>query len=106
MVLATMPSTLSPSRQLIQKTCEKLGKPVLVDSILCQEARDHLDAGAPDRHDEILKNEIENALSSYDLVILAQASMARVCGVLSETDRHRVLTSPPIAVESIRKRYF
>lgn len=106
MVLATMPSTLGPSLQLLRKTTEQLNASVVIDSVLCEEARDHLDAGVPERHDAILKNEIEQALRSYDIVILAQASMARVCDSLSDTDRKRVLTSPPIAVESIRKRFF
>jgi len=106
MVLATMPSTLSPSLRLLRKTSERMNRSVKIDSILCKEARDHLDAGAPERHDATLMNEIERALGTYDLVILAQASMSRVCDLLSDTDRKRVLTSPPIAVESIRKQFF
>ena len=106
MVLATMPSTLSPSLRLLQDTCQRFDKPVVIDSVLCTEARGFLDAGNPERHDEILTDEIKKALKSYDIVVLAQASMARVCDVLTDPDRKRVLTSPPIAVESIRKQYY
>ena len=106
MVLATMPSTLSPSLRLLQDTCQRFEKSVVIDSVLCTEARGFLDAGNPEQHDAILTDEIKKALKSYDIVVLAQASMARVCDVLTDPDRKRVLTSPPIAVESIRKQFF
>ena len=106
MVLATMPSTLSPSLRLLQDTCQRFEKSVVIDSVLCTEARGFLDAGDPEQHDAILTDEIKKALKSYDIVVLAQASMARVCDVLRDPDRKRVLTSPPIAVESIRKQFF
>lgn len=105
MVLATMPSTLSPSLRLLQDTCQRFDKSVVIDSVLCTEARCFLDAGNAKQHDALLTDEINKALQSYDVVVLAQASMARVCGILTDADRKRVLTSPSIAVESIRKQF-
>lgn len=69
-------------------------------------ARRCLDEGRPEEHDRILREEIDRAIKNFDLVILAQASMARVLDTLEVEKQKRVLTSPKIALEEIRRRFF
>ena len=77
-----------------------------MDGFLINKARQFLDEGNPKKHDQIIKEEIENALENYDLVILAQASMERVLDTLSAEKQKRVLASPKLAVEHIKRKFF
>ena len=105
-LLATIPSTLNPSVQLIEEKSRQQGKEVILDSSLLEMARQFLDKGNPEEHDRILREEIETALRNFDLVILAQASMGRVLDTLDVEKRKSVLMSPALAVEAIKKRFF
>lgn len=105
-VLATISSTLNPSVQLIEEKSRQQGKEIALDSSLCEIARQFLDEGNPEGHDRILREEIENALKKFDLVVLAQASMGRVLDTLDAEKRKNVLTSLALAVEAIKKRFF
>ncbi|MDH4220640.1 MAG: aspartate/glutamate racemase family protein [Candidatus Aminicenantes bacterium] len=105
-VLATISATLAPTLQLLQEKSLMKRKEVTLDSSLCEMARTFLDEGRPEEHDRILREEIERALKNFDLVILAQASMARVLEALDPEKRKRVLTSPSLAIENIKNRFF
>lgn len=105
-VLATLSSTLTPTVQLIKEKCQQQGKKVVLDGFLINKARQFLNEGNPKKHDQIIKEEIENALENYDLVILAQASMERVLDTLSAEKQKRVLASPKLAVEYIKRKFF
>jgi len=104
-VLATLSSTLTPSIQLLKEKCQQQGKKAVVDGFLIDRARQFLDKGNTEQHDYIIKEEIENALGNYDLVVLVQASMARVLDTLSAENQKRVLTSPKLAVEYIKRKF-
>lgn len=105
-VLATLSSTLTPTMQLVKEKRQQQGKKVVLDGFLINKARQFLDEGNHKKHDQIIKEEIENALENYDLVILAQASMERVLDTLSAEKQKRVLTSPKLAVEYIKRKFF
>ena len=104
-VLATISSTLAPSVELLREKSRQKGKEIVLDSSLCERARQFLDEGNPQEHDRILREEIEISLKRFDLIVLAQASMGRVLDTLDGKERSRVLTSPTLAIEHIRKRY-
>ncbi len=104
-VLATISSTLNPSVQLIEEKSRQQGKEIVLDSSLCEIARQFLDEGNPEGHDRILRKEIEEALQKFDYVVLAQASMGRVLDNLDVERRKSVLTSPALAVEHIKRRF-
>ncbi|MFQ5842154.1 MAG: aspartate/glutamate racemase family protein [Thermodesulfobacteriota bacterium] len=104
-VLATISSTLNPSMQLIEEKSQRQGKEVVLDSSLCERARQFLDEGNPEGHDRILREEIEKSLKKFDLVILAQASMGRVLDTLDVEKRRSVFTSPALAVEHIKRKF-
>jgi hypothetical protein len=105
-ILATIPATLTPTVELIQEKARETGKMIEIDATLCENARRSLDEGRPEEHDRLLCEEIGKALDRFDFVLLAQASMARVLDTLEEGKRKQVLTSPPLAVEEVRRRYF
>jgi Asp/Glu/hydantoin racemase len=104
-VLATISSTVAPSVELIKEKAYQRGKEIVLDSFLCKTARQFLDEGNPQEHDRILREEIENSLKDFDLVILAQVSMARVLEMMDPEKRKCVFTSPPLAIEGIRRRF-
>jgi len=105
-VLATISATLTPTLHLLQEKAQEIGKKIILDSSLCQTARKFLDEGNPQEHDRILREEIERALKDFDIVVLAQASMARVLDSLEAKNREFILTSPSLAIREIRRRFF
>ena len=104
-LLATMASTLNPSVKLIKEKARKHNKKIILDYSLCESARKFLDEGNQEKHDRILREEIENALKDFDLVILAQASMDRLVDKLDTEKRKRVIASPTLAIENIKRMF-
>jgi hypothetical protein len=67
---------------------------------LCDGAYAALRAGDRDRHDALVRAGYEALRGRVDVVVLAQASMARILDALPEAGRHAaVLSSPGGAVE-------
>jgi Asp/Glu/hydantoin racemase len=77
-VVATLRTTLEPTSNLIQKYASELGSETTVDARLCSGAFEILTAGDRERHDEMVRGEIASIQGEVDVVVLAQASMARV----------------------------
>lgn len=93
-VLATVRTTLDPTVRLIQRTAERLGKPVEVEAVLIEGAFAALQSGEGETHDQLVRSALEQILKRADVVVLAQASMARLLSALPEPPRVPVLTSP------------
>jgi len=99
-VIATLQTTLEPTADLIQRRAAKAGKAVTVTSRLCDGAFDALMSGNAARHDEMVAAALKKLASKVDVIVLAQASMARVVESLSPADRRTpILASPALAVE-------
>ena len=98
-VVATLKTTLEPTSALIRRKAEAAGKtPILVDRI-CEGAFEALAAGNRERHDALVAKGISDVAAQVDVVVLAQASMARVVGDLPPGDRRvPVLSSPELAI--------
>jgi Asp/Glu/hydantoin racemase len=97
-VVATLASTLEPTAQLI----ERKGDGITVTAHLCEGAFEALAAGDRDRHDELVRKGLRAALTGNDVVVLAQASMARVVDTLAEDERSvPILSSPRLAMERV-----
>lgn len=103
-VLATLPTTLTPTTQLVEATAREAGRAVTVVSRLCDGAFDALDRGDAARHDAIIAEELDRLAAEVDVVVLAQASMARIAAVrpLGGTP---VLSSPRLAMEQLAERW-
>lgn len=103
-VAATAPTTLKPTTALVYERAHNIGKQVTVESILCEGAYQALFSGDAETHDRIVRQHIKDLMRRNDVVILAQASMARVANTLSPEELAvPVLSSPRLAVERLRQ---
>jgi Asp/Glu/hydantoin racemase len=101
-VIATLPTTLNPTTDLVQRRAKAAGKDVTVTAKLCEGAFEALMAGDAATHDSIVAAALRELVSEVDVILLAQASMARVVDTLSEADRRvPILASPPIAIQHL-----
>ncbi|HZN17651.1 MAG TPA: aspartate/glutamate racemase family protein [Micromonosporaceae bacterium] len=81
-VLATLHSTLDPTRRLVEREAARQGRPVRLVTSLCDGAFQALRAGRPDEHDAVVTAEAARLAADADVLVLAQASMARAVGSL------------------------
>ena len=98
-VAGTLPSTLDPTVALIEAKASEAGRSVRVVPQLCEGAFDAAMAGDVDRHDELVGEAIRDLVGRTDVVVLAQASMARALAGLKGDLPVPVLTSPRSGVE-------
>jgi hypothetical protein len=100
-VLATLASTLRPTSDLIRETAREAGRSIALDSILVDGAYPALMAGDQVGHDDLVAAALDRASRASDVVVLAQASMARVVPRLPEDRHEKIVTSPSYAVEDV-----
>ena len=100
-VLATVATTLKPTLDYVQRKIQESGKPRAVTPILMEEAFHALLAREMDTHDRIVADGLKTAFSQADVVMLAQASMARVLQQLP-TPPVPVLTSPESGIRWLK----
>lgn len=99
-VIATLPTTLEPTADLVKRRAAVAGKDVEIISRLCEGAFDALMGGNPALHDQMVGEALRDLSVQADVILLAQASMARVVDTLSEVERTvPILASPPEAVK-------
>lgn len=104
-VMATVPTTLPPTVDLIQHWAAVAGKPVIVKHHLCEGAFDVLMGGDRERHDQMVLNGALQLAPQVDLIVLAQASMSRLAPMLSEKTGKVVLSSPRLAAEYVKSQF-
>ncbi|MDQ3938398.1 MAG: aspartate/glutamate racemase family protein [Chloroflexota bacterium] len=103
-VLATLHSTLGPTAELIRRTAAASGQEVEVRQRLCEGAFAALRDGDGGRHDELVLAGLQELLGWADVIVLAQASMARVTERLDENQRATpILSSPRLGMERMRQ---
>jgi Asp/Glu/hydantoin racemase len=101
-VIATLPTTLNPTTDLVQRRALAAGKDVTVTAKLCEGAFEALMSGDAATHDSLVAAALRELVSQVDVILLAQASMARVVDTLSAEDRRvPILASPPIAIQHL-----
>jgi len=99
-VVATLPTTLGPTADLIRRRALGAGRSVEVISRLCEGAFDALMGGDTAKHDAMVAGALRELSSQVDVIVLAQASMARVVEGLPEADRRTpIYASPPLAID-------
>ena len=99
-VIATLQTTLKPTVDLIQRRAASAGKKPRLETRLCEGAFDALMGGNPDRHDALVSEALKALAAEVDVIVLAQASMARVVDKLPAAERRApILASPPLAIE-------
>jgi Asp/Glu/hydantoin racemase len=101
-VMATVPTTLKPTIDLIQEKAQAAGKSVETQPYLCKGAFDVLMSGERDRHDQMVLAGAQELAPQVDLIVLAQASMSRLAPMLSKEVGKEVLGSPRLAVNYVK----
>ena len=101
-VVATLPTTLGPTSDLVRRRAIVAGKDIELTSRLCEGAFEALMGGNPDKHDEMVAAALTELSSQVNVIVLAQASMARVVDTLpDEVKKVPILSSPTLAVQHI-----
>ncbi len=103
-VLATLRTTLDPTTALLRQKAAEAGRRVELVECLCEEAFPAVLAGDTATHDRMLRQALTEDLKGVDLIVLAQASMARVVDTLAAgVLQTPILSSPELAVLSARQ---
>ena len=101
-VAATNPTTLGPTTGLLREKSREAVRKVDIEPVLCEGAYDAFLSGDRGLHDEIVRRYLRELMKSCDVVVLAQASMARVADTLAASEKRvPVLSSPRPAVERL-----
>lgn len=103
-VLATVPTTLKPTSDLILEKAAEIGREVRIHQRFSEGAFDTLTSGDRGRHDDMVSREAAVLAKDVDLIVLAQASMSRLAGRLQDETGRPVLASPRLGVEYLAKR--
>jgi Asp/Glu/hydantoin racemase len=103
-VMATLKTTLEPTIELLLAKAAKAGKKIEIVSSLCDGAFEAVLAGDTETHDDILSRALMTDMQGVDVVVLAQASMARVVKAMPEGALAMpVLSSPELAVRQAER---
>jgi Asp/Glu/hydantoin racemase len=101
-VIATLATTLEPTADLVRRRAAAAGKEIELTARLCEGAFAILMSGDAARHDAVVAEALEELAGNVDVIVLAQASMARVvAGLPASDDRPPILSSPPLAINYI-----
>ena len=104
-VMATLPTTLEPTINLVKKVAKEKGKEVSIVNGLADGAFQALTKGNAETHDAMIMEKATALAKSCDTIVLAQGSMARMEQPLRENTGIPVLSSIRLGLESL-KAYF
>jgi Asp/Glu/hydantoin racemase len=101
-VLATLRTTLEPTAELVERRGAAVDTPVTLVPRLCDGAFEALAAGDRDAHDELVREGLKRLVDEVDVVVLAQASMARIAeGLPAAEHAVPVLSSPRLGMQRV-----
>jgi hypothetical protein len=95
-VVASVESTIGPTHDLLLETAEAAGRQVSIVDAPCLEAWGHWESGDQARYFATLATHLESLDDAFDVLVLAQASMAPVERIVDLSAL--VLSSPRTAV--------
>ncbi|MBB6219253.1 aspartate/glutamate racemase family protein [Rhizobium leguminosarum] len=101
-VLATLSTTLVPTADLLRRQAGEAGKNVVIDDVLVHGAFQFLADGNVEAHDAQIRRALEELSQKVDVIVFAQASMARA--VQGMDQGLPVLTSPVLGIENVKRR--
>ncbi|MBM4142635.1 MAG: Asp/Glu/hydantoin racemase [Lentisphaerae bacterium] len=101
-VMATVPTTLGPTCDLIQAQADRIRKTIRIERSLVAGAFEALMAGNKGVHDEKVFDAGRALADKVDLIAFAQASMTRLAPRMGELTGRPVLTSPRLGIENAR----
>lgn len=109
-VIATNRTTLAPTQRLLQDAAIRAGRTIATELVLVEGALPALLAGDGATHDHLVRAAIAATAPQVDVVVLAQASMARVlddelapslAGGGAKANKTPVLASPHLALREL-----
>ncbi|AWT03649.1 aspartate/glutamate racemase family protein [Escherichia coli] len=100
-VLATVATTLKPTLDFVRRKVQESGKQRIITPVLMEEAFHALLNGDMGTHDRIVSEGLQKAFGQADVIMLAQASMARVLQNMPEPPVP-VLTSPESGIRWLK----
>lgn len=100
-VAATLHSTIQPTTELIRKKADMAGKKISVQSKVIENVGTLLAEGKEELYDERVGEELRRLLRDNEIVVLAQASMARAVEKWPEEEKSRCLTSPVSGAKAV-----
>jgi hypothetical protein len=87
---------------LVRRRAAKVNKQIDLTAKLCEGAFDALMSGDAATHDKMVAAALRELSSKVDVIVLAQASMARVVETLDPAERKvPILASPGIAIQHL-----
>ena len=99
-VIATLPSTLEPTVELITARGADMDKSIELWQRVVPGAFDAMISGDGAKHDTLVAAALRDLAKKVDVIVLAQASMARVVESLAPADKPvPILSSPRSAIE-------
>lgn len=99
-VIATLSTTLEPTADLVLRRAKLAGKEIELTSRLAEGAFEALMSGDTEKHDTMVAAALKELSKQVDVILLAQASMARVVDTLAPEDKLvPILASPGTAVD-------
>lgn len=101
-VIATLSTTLEPTTDLVKRRAAAAGKEIEIVSRLCEGAFDALMSGDAATHDKLVADALKDLSKEVDVIVLAQASMARVVDSLDNSEKSvPILASPALAIQHL-----
>lgn len=101
-VAATLATTLRPTIALVTEKASQSDGEYEIQSLLVSEAFELLIADNKEGHDTVLAEALLKFVQTVDVVVLAQASMARVVERLPANVQNRFLSSPRMGMERVK----
>ena len=102
-VLATLRTTLEPTSALVRRAADEAERSIEVLECLCEGAFDAVLAGDTATHDRLVSAALMERMREVDVIVLAQASMARVVAALPPGALTvPVLSSPESGIRQVR----
>jgi len=104
-VLATLHTTLDPTSDLIRRSAAQANHPCTVIAELAEGAFQKLGSGDTATHDAMVAQSLRDLAPKVDVIVLAQASMARALALVQdELHPLPVLTSPELGMQHIARQ--
>jgi len=86
----------------VKRRAALAGKQIELKSVVVEGAFEALMGGDAAKHDQLVGDALRSLSKDVDVILLAQASMARVVDTLSEADKTvPIVASPPNAIKYI-----
>lgn len=99
LVLAALESTLGETRKLIEASAKSLGKSPKLDVLHIADAWQHFEANDMPAYFEAIARVLKANAANYDVLVLAQASMAAAAKLCTELSIP-ILSSPSLGVKA------